>query len=264
MNEIKIFENSQFGSIRTTTQNGNPWFVAVDLCKALEINNPRQAITRLDDDEKMTVTLNDGHSGKRGGARFQTFVSESGLYSLVLSSRKPEAHAFKRWITHDVLPSIRQSGLYATPETVNQLLQSPEALIHILAQLSSERSARIAAEHSVSTLSTQLADANTQLSQTCGHTVFVHDTDCQEQNVLSISQFAASWSSPSRPLTRASVFSALRTLGYIQPSSPLPTVHALNHGILVIVEHRTASSAYYTSGITTAGQLTLMCDLDLI
>lgn len=112
MNEIKVFDNEQFGQVRTMLRDGEPWFVAADVCRALEIKNGRDAVARLDDDEKMTVGLTDSHSGQRGGAQMQTLVNEPGLYTLVLGSRKPEAKAFKRWITHEVIPSIRKTGGY--------------------------------------------------------------------------------------------------------------------------------------------------------
>lgn len=82
------------------------------MCRALGIGNSRDATNKLDDDEKMTVDLTDSHSGKRGGAQMITVVNEPGLYALVLSSRKPEAKAFKRWITHEVIPEIRKTGGY--------------------------------------------------------------------------------------------------------------------------------------------------------
>ena len=107
MNELQIFKSNQFGEIRTTIQNGEPWFVAADVCKALDIENNRKATNRLDDDEKSDVTLSDGSQ-----MRHMTAVNEAGLYSLVLGSRKPEAKAFKRWITHEVLPTIRRTGGY--------------------------------------------------------------------------------------------------------------------------------------------------------
>ena len=107
MNELQIFKSHEFGEIRTTIQNGEPWFVAADVCKALDIAQNRNAVARLDDDEKgvrLTDTL--------GGKQKLTVVNEAGLYSLVLGSRKPEAKAFKRWITHEVLPTIRRTGGY--------------------------------------------------------------------------------------------------------------------------------------------------------
>lgn len=133
VNELQIFSSNQFGQIRTMILEEIPWFSALDVCNALEIGNSRQAVTRLDDDEKMTVTLNDSHSGQRGGAQMLTFVNESGLYALVLSSRKPEAKQFKRWITHEVIPSIRKHGAYMTVPLLEQVTKNPE-LITLLAQ----------------------------------------------------------------------------------------------------------------------------------
>jgi prophage antirepressor-like protein len=109
MNELQVFTNKECGEIRVLKRNGEAWFVAVDVCKALDINNARQAVTRLDDDEKCTVISNDG--------RQMNIVSESGLYSLVLSSRKKEAKTFKRWVTHDILPEIRKTGGYNSQQS---------------------------------------------------------------------------------------------------------------------------------------------------
>lgn len=135
MNELKTFQNPKFGTIRTTTINGEPWFVAVDVCKALEIQNNRDAISRLDDDEKNTVVLTDGNRGNPN----MTIVNEPGLYALVLSSRKPEAKAFKRWITHDVIPTIRKHGAYMTPEKVEEILLNPDTIIKLATDLKEER-----------------------------------------------------------------------------------------------------------------------------
>lgn len=107
-----VFSNDQFGNVRTMKINGEPWFVAVDVCRALEISNPTMALDRLDPDEKMTLSLTEGHSGQRGGAQQVNIVNEPGLYVLIIGSRKPEAKAFKRWITHEVIPTIRKTGGY--------------------------------------------------------------------------------------------------------------------------------------------------------
>lgn len=109
---MKVFSSEIFGDVRIILRDNEPWFVAADVCRALEISNNRDALYRLDDDEKMTVASTDSHSGQRGGAQSYTVVNESGLYSLVLGSRKPEAKEFKRWITHEVIPSIRKNGGY--------------------------------------------------------------------------------------------------------------------------------------------------------
>ena len=107
-NEIQRFEFKGAALRTLTDEAGEPWFVAKDVCDVLELNNVGQALARLDDDEKSSITLNDGTPGNPNRA----IVSESGLYALVLASRKPEAHEFKRWVTHEVLPQIRKTGGY--------------------------------------------------------------------------------------------------------------------------------------------------------
>lgn len=114
MNEIKIFENSEFGTLRGVEIDGDPWFAATDVCKALEIGNPSQALARLDDDEKITTIIS--NEGAASGKSSMAFVNEPGLYALVLGSRKPEAKAFRRWITHEVIPAIRKTGGYIAGE----------------------------------------------------------------------------------------------------------------------------------------------------
>ena len=123
--DMQIFKNEQFGEIRTVVIDGEPWFVAVDVCRALEIVNSSDALTRIDEDEK-GVVLTDTPGGKQE----VTTVNEPGLYSLVLGSRKPEAKVFKRWITHEVIPSIRKNGGYiAGQETMSDVELMARALI---------------------------------------------------------------------------------------------------------------------------------------
>lgn len=110
MDNIRIFESEKFGTIRTVSREDGPWFVAADVCKALDIGNPSDALGRLDDDEKALVSI----EGISRGNDKANIISEPGLYALVLSSRKPEAKAFKRWITHEVIPAIRKTGSYST------------------------------------------------------------------------------------------------------------------------------------------------------
>lgn len=107
MNELQIFSSPDFGEVRTLSIDGEPWFVASDVCKALEIGNPTDAMRRLDADERTLVSIEGASNGLPVNA-----VNEPGLYTLVLGSRKPEAKAFKRWITHDVIPSIRKNSGY--------------------------------------------------------------------------------------------------------------------------------------------------------
>ena len=133
--EMQVFQNDQFGEIRTVMYDGEPWFVAADVCRVLEIVNPSDALSRLDDDERMTLDSTEGHSGQRGGAQKFNCINEPGLYTLVLGSRKPEAKAFKRWITHDVLPSIRKYGIYAA----SGIFTNPDAMAALVQALQHEQ-----------------------------------------------------------------------------------------------------------------------------
>lgn len=109
MNEIQVFSNPDFGEVRTTTINNEPWFVGKDVAQVLGYNNTRDALHKhVDSEDKNTVAFHDGTSGNPN----QTIINESGLYSLILSSKLPGAKKFKHWITSEVLPSIRKHGGY--------------------------------------------------------------------------------------------------------------------------------------------------------
>ena len=132
-NNLMIFENPEFGAVRSILIDGDPWFVAADVCKALEIEKTNRALSRLDDDEKGAHSVS-----TPGGRQRMSIISESGLYSLILGSRKPEARAFKRWITHEVIPSIRKHGAYMTDSLLDALEAHPEAVPEYLKRLRSE------------------------------------------------------------------------------------------------------------------------------
>lgn len=108
MNEIKLFENPEFGEVRVLEQEGEPWFVGKDIAKVLGYNNPLEAVRDHVDEEDKGVSKMDTPGGKQN----IIIINESGLYSLILRSQLPEAKAFKRWITHEVIPSIRKTGGY--------------------------------------------------------------------------------------------------------------------------------------------------------
>ncbi len=116
-------------TVRVISQDGNPWFVGADVCAVLDIVKPSNAISRLDDDEKGALTM-----GTLGGPQEMTIINESGLYSMVLTSRKPEAKSFKKWITSEVIPSIRKTGGYNSgPASID--VRDPSNLAAISAQL---------------------------------------------------------------------------------------------------------------------------------
>lgn len=132
---IRTFTNGNLGNIRILIDNDEIWFIAVDICKCLEIGNSSQAISKLDTDEKKSLYVKNSGAGNPN----KVFVNEAGLYNLILSSRKPEAKEFKRWITHEVIPSIRKHGTYMTPETIEKVLYNPEFIINLASQLKAEQ-----------------------------------------------------------------------------------------------------------------------------
>ena len=127
MEELKVFENAEFGSVRTTTVNGEIMFVGKDVAEILGYSNPRKAIIDHIDEEDKVVTKCDTLGGKQD----LTMINESGLYSLILSSKMPNAKKFKHWVTADVLPAIRKTGMYATDE----LLDNPDLAIQAFTAL---------------------------------------------------------------------------------------------------------------------------------
>ena len=136
MNAPQIFTHEAFGRIRAVERGGQPWFIAKDVCDCLDIRT-NDVANSLDEDEKgyeSVVSL--------GGAQQTLIISEPGLYSLILRSRKPEAKAFKRWLVHEVIPTSRRHGVYATPQTVEAMLNDPETTIKILTALKEERAQR--------------------------------------------------------------------------------------------------------------------------
>ena len=138
MDGLQIFQNKEFGNVRAVVKDGEPWFIASDVCESLGLSNPTVSVNRLDADERSKFNL-----GRQGEVNT---VNEYGLYNLVLGSRKPEAKAFKRWITHEVIPMIRKHGGYLTPDKVEEILTDPDSIIRLATQLKEERAKREAAE----------------------------------------------------------------------------------------------------------------------
>ena len=132
---LQIFNNPEFGEVRTTVIDGEPWFVGKDVATALGYSNTKDALAKhVDDDDKLGSQI--ATSGQR---REMTVINESGLYSLVLSSKLPTAKKFKRWVTSEVLPAIRKHGGYMTPEKVEEALLNPDVLIQLATELKEER-----------------------------------------------------------------------------------------------------------------------------
>ena len=144
MNDIQVFNNPEFGEIRTVEINNEPWFVGKDIAVILGYSNPQKAIRdHVDEDDR---TVNDSFT-VNGTAI--SLINESGLYSLVLSSKLPTAKKFKRWVTSEVLPSIRKHGAYMTPETLEKMVLTPDFGIRLLTELKAEQDKRKALEATV-------------------------------------------------------------------------------------------------------------------
>lgn len=128
--EIQIFANDQFGEVRTLTKDGEPWFVGKDVAEILGYSNPRDALAKRVDDEDKGVAKCD----TLGGAQELTIINESGLYSLILSSKLSMARAFKRWVTSEVLPAIRKHGEYTSPKVSQKRLGEVNSAARIIRQ----------------------------------------------------------------------------------------------------------------------------------
>lgn len=214
MNEIQSFTNDQFGTVRAVRgEDGEPMFVAKDVCSALEVKNSRDALARLDDDEK-GVVLTD----TPGGEQQVQAVNEAGLYVLVLSSRKPEARAFKRWVTHEVLPALRREGGYMVARE-DETPEETMARALLLAQGTMERQKRRIAELEPKAL---FADAVAASDGTC---LVGELAKMMRQNGVEIGQ--------------RRLFARLREDGYLGKSGSntnVPTQRAMEMGLFRIKE----------------------------
>lgn len=137
MNDIQVFNNSEFGEVRTVLIGDDVWFIAKDICDILGLSDVSRSVEKLEDDEKLIHKI-----FVSGQNRDILIINESGLYTLIIRSNKPEARQFRKWVTAEVLPSIRKHGLYA----VDELLNNPDMAIKAFQALKEERAARIEAE----------------------------------------------------------------------------------------------------------------------
>lgn len=146
-NHLMIFESADFGRVRSVLKDGAPWFVAVDVCKALGLNQVTRAISRLDSDEGGLLEV--PHPQNADKTIEINAVSEAGLYHLILCSKKPEARAFKRWITHEVIPSIRKHGAYMTDALLSRMDEHPELISEYIGKLRAENAKANAAREAL-------------------------------------------------------------------------------------------------------------------
>ena len=135
MNEIQVFDNPEFGKIRILEINGEPWLVLKDVCDVLELTSPHKVADRLEEDERNQIPGTDSI----GREQLTEIINESGFYSVILRSDKPKAKPFRKWVTSEVLPSIRKRGAYMMDETLEKALTSPDFLMQLAMQLKSEQ-----------------------------------------------------------------------------------------------------------------------------
>ena len=145
MNNLQIFNSPDFGQVRIVQQNGEPWFIGKDVAEILGYSNTPKAIRdHVDDEDKLTERI-----VLSGQNREVAIINESGLYSLILSSKMPKAKEFKRWVTSEVIPAIRKHGGYLTADKIEQALTDPDTIIKLATTLKEERAARQQAEASL-------------------------------------------------------------------------------------------------------------------
>jgi len=224
MNDLQIFQNEQFGQVRVIEKDGAPWLVAADVCAALDLGNPRSSLALLDDDEKGVHTVD-----TLGGPQEMATVNEPGLYSLVLRSRKPEAKAFKRWICHEVIPSIRKHGGYLTPAKIEEALLNPDTLIRLATDLKAERARREELEHKVE------ADRP--------KTIFADAVDASKTSIL-VGELATVLRQNGVNIGQNRLFALLREDGWLNKQGDrynLPTQKAVDSGLMQIKERTVAN-----------------------
>jgi anti-repressor protein len=164
MNAITLFKNEIFGEVRVTEVNGEPVFCLADVCKIVGIKNSREVKTRLEIEDVIQTD-----TPTPGGIQSITFITEAGLYDVIIRSDSPKAKPFRKWVTSDILPSIRRHGMYATDATIDKLLSDPDFAIRALENLKIEREKRIAAEQQLSAQAPKVlfADAVSTSSRSC-------------------------------------------------------------------------------------------------
>lgn len=216
MSEITPFD-FKGNRLRTLTDSqGEPWFVAKDVCDILEIRtNSLRAI--LEPDEISELSNDNSIDIAQNGGKSPLIISEAGLYSLTLKSRKPEAKEFKRWVTHEVLPSIRKHGAYATEATIDRILANPDFGIKLLTDLKEERAKRTEAEK---TLERQKP------------LVTIAQEFIQADGTITITDAARYFKQVDPTIKRETVFNVLRAYGYIERRTNKPTMKAITPGYL--------------------------------
>jgi len=246
-NELKIFENPAFGSIRTVEVDGTPYFVGKDVAEVLGYAKPLNALTtHVDEDDSLKQGLTDS----LGRVQETIIINESGLYSLILSSKLPKAKEFKHWVTSEVLPAIRQHGMYATEE----LLADPDLAIKAFTALKEERAKREALEATVKTQEQQIAQDKPKV-------VFADAVSTAKTSIL-IGDLAKLIKQNGIDIGQKRLFDWLRTNGYLiknGSSKNMPLQRYMEQGLFEVKESVVAnpdgsSRVTRTTKVTGKGQ----------
>ena len=215
MNELEIFKNEEFGEIRTITINNEPWFVSKDVAFVLGYSNPRDAISKHVDVEDKGVAKCD----TLGGSQDLTVINESGLYSLILSSKLPTAKKFKHWVTSEVLPTIRKHGAYMTDEKAFDVLHNAGGLADLLQQ---------AAE--------QLKQKDVQIERMKPKALFA-DAVASSKNSILIGELAKIIKAKGYDIGQNKLFTWMRENGYLMKTGEAynqPTQKSMELGLMEI------------------------------
>ncbi|WP_267379336.1 phage antirepressor [Bacillus sp. GM_Baccil_2] len=217
MNQLQVFNNEEFGRVRTVVKGEDVWFVAKDVCDVLEIVNTTRSLSRLDDDELHSMKVTDS----LGRPQDTNVINESGLYSLIMTSRKPQAKAFKKWVTSEVLPSIRKHGAYMTDQVLEQAVTNPDFAIGLLTKLKEEKE--------------KLAAAQEQIVQQKPLVVFA-EACMQSEQTLKVSEVAKLATKQGVKIGQRQLFAKLREWELMFKRSTEPTQPAVEKGYFEIAQ----------------------------
>lgn len=235
---LQVF-NYKESAVRTVQKDGEPWFVLKDVCSVLGIGNSRMAADRLETDEVSQTDIIDA----LGRNQTATVINESGLYNVILRSDKPEAKPFRKWVTSEVLPSIRKHGAYMTPETLEAAILSPDYLLKVVTALKDETDRRKALE-------TENATLNQHLEAAKPKTLFADSVAAAGTTIL-IGELAKILRQNGVNMGEKRLFEWLRKEGYLVRRKGtdynMPTQRAMELGLFQIKETVVNHSSGYTS-----------------
>lgn len=235
-NEIQVW-NYEGAEVRTVQIDGEPWFVLADICRELEISNSRMVSERLESDELMSAKLTSG-----GQRREMTIINEFGLYTVILRSDKPQAKPFRKWVTSEVLPSIRKHGAYMTEQTLERALTSPDFLIELATQLKTEQEQR-------RRLETTVAAQSKQMEQDKPKVLFADSVAASSSSIL-IGELAKLIKQNGVDMGQRRLFAWMRENGYLikrrGSEYNLPTQRSMERGLMEIKETSVIHSGYTT------------------